>query len=208
MIVDKKLSISIFIVWLFSVSGIIGILIGHNDWFLSLTPLHLSVYFLLIVWNSVDKRKIILHLSIAFFTGLLAEFLGVNYGLIFGDYTYGENLGYKIYGVPILIGVNWAILVYSSAAIAKKVCPGGITCSIFAAILMVFLDLIIEMSAPRFDFWEFKGGTVPIQNYVGWFVVSLVIQLIFQKLQKSYNYRLAIHIFLAIALFFAVFLFV
>jgi len=208
MIVDKKLSISIFIVWLFSVSGIIGILIGYKNWFLSLTPLHLSVYFLLIIWNSSDKLKIISHLSIPFFVGLLAEFLGVNYGLIFGDYTYGENLGYKIYGVPILIGINWAILVYSSAAIAKRICPGWVSCSIFAAILMVFLDLIIEISAPRFDFWEFKGGLVPIQNYIGWFVVSLVVQLIFQKLQRSYNYKLAIHIFLAIAIFFAVFLFV
>lgn len=208
MIVANKLTISIFIIWLFSVSGVFGIILGYKDWFLSLTPLHLGIYFLLIIGNSIDKQRAIVLLSIPFVIGIFAEFLGVNYGLIFGEYTYGDNLGYKIYGVPILIGVNWAILVYCCAAIAKRICPGWISCSIFASILMVFLDLIIERSAPRFDFWEFKGGVVPIQNYIGWFAVSVIVQLIFQKLQTTYNYRLAIHLFLAIAIFFAVFLFV
>ena len=34
-----------------------------------------------------------------FFVGMIAEILGVQYGLIFGNYQYGNNLGLKLLGV-------------------------------------------------------------------------------------------------------------
>ncbi|RZS99098.1 carotenoid biosynthesis protein [Aquimarina brevivitae] len=204
---DKKLRISIITVWLFTISGVIGIATGFETQFLSLTALHLLVYLFLILWNATAWSKTAINLLLPFLVGIFVEFLGVNYGLIFGEYAYGANLGYKVLGVPILIGVNWAILVYCSAAIAKRICPGWISCAIIAAIMMVFLDLIIEISAPRFDFWEFKNGVVPIQNYIGWFIVAIGIHLVYQKLQRQFNFALALHIFMAIALFFASFLY-
>ena len=36
-----------------------------------------------------------LALLIPFLLGFITEAFGVNYGLIFGDYSYGENLGFK-----------------------------------------------------------------------------------------------------------------
>ena len=41
---------------------------------------------------------------------MLAEILVVSYGIIFGNYKYGEILGYKVLGVPLIIGINWCIL--------------------------------------------------------------------------------------------------
>ena len=38
---------------------------------------------------------------------------------------------------------------------------------------MILLDFIIEI-APRFDFWVFKDGIVPITNYFGWFLVASI----------------------------------
>ena len=37
---------------------------------------------------------------------MISEILGVNYGLIFGDYIYLDNLGYKVFGVPVIIGLT------------------------------------------------------------------------------------------------------
>ena len=56
----------------------------------------------------------------SFIVGMVAEMLGVNFGYIFGSYQYGEALGWKLFGVPLLLGANWTILTVCSAAIAAQ----------------------------------------------------------------------------------------
>ena len=46
------------------------------------------------------------------FKPVSAEVIGVNTRMLFGDYRYGDVLGYKAWGVPLLIGVNWFLIVY------------------------------------------------------------------------------------------------
>ncbi|KAA1247701.1 carotenoid biosynthesis protein [Aquimarina sp. RZ0] len=205
---DKKLTISIFIIWLFNISGILGIVFGHENWFLRLTPLNLLIYLGLIFWNSSIHKKLILALLIPFSIGMVVEYLGVNYGVIFGNYGYGENLGFKILGVPLMIGVNWAILIYCTAAISEKIHKNIIFSSLIGAVLMVTLDMIIEISAPRFGFWEFMNGVVPLQNYMGWFITAFIAHILFQKVFKTLQYTLSIHTFIAMFVFFTIFLFV
>ena len=36
---------------------------------------------------------------------------------------------------------------------------------------MMLLDIIIEVSAPRLDFCEFENNTIPLKNYIAWFVI-------------------------------------
>ncbi|WP_405208639.1 carotenoid biosynthesis protein [Aquimarina sp. LLG6339-5] len=204
---ERKLLISIILIWLFNISGIIGILIGYESWFLPLTPFNLLLYLGLMIWNSRINKKLILALLIPFGIGMITEYLGVNYGLIFGNYQYGSNLGSKIFGVPWIIGINWALLVYCTAAISKKIHTSIVISSFIGAVLMVALDIIIEVSAPRFDFWEFERQIVPIQNYIGWVVVSFVAHFLFQKVYKTLQYTISVHIFIAIFIFFTTFLF-
>ncbi|WP_271768780.1 carotenoid biosynthesis protein [Aquimarina algiphila] len=206
---DKKRQFFIIaIIWIFNISGIIGILIGYEDWFLPLTPLHLLIYLFLILWDTNFNRTLILALMIPFGIGMITEYLGVNYDLIFGNYEYGKNLGYKICGVPLIIGVNWVILTYSSAAIAQKVHDNLFITSAIGAVLMVGLDTCIEMSAPRFDFWEFEGGVIPLQNYIGWLFTGFVAHVFLQKIIKAFHFKISLHIFIAILVFFTIFLFV
>ncbi len=203
---SKKQHISIGIIWLFNICGILGILLGYEQWFLGLTPLHLLIYLILIFWNDAITKKLIVALCIPFIMGMITEYLGVNYGLIFGAYEYGANLGFKVWGVPLIIGVNWTILTYCTAAVANKIHTHLVISSLIAAVLMVALDVIIEVSAPRFDFWEFDNGIVPLQNYLGWFIVAFVVHMLFQRLIKA-QYTISIHIFIAIFIFFTTFLF-
>ena len=189
-------------------SGILGILSSYSNWFLQLTPLNLFLYFALLLWN-IDKgnEKLIIALSIPFFLGFLSDFLGVNYDLIFGSYEYGENLGFKLLGVPLMICVNWIVLTMITADISRFVSNSLIITSLIGALLMTLLDVLIEVSAPRFDFWEFENGIVPIQNYLGWFVVSFVAHLGYQKFDIRVSKKLSVHIFIAIVIFFLTFLF-
>jgi putative membrane protein len=201
-----KLEISILTIWLFHVSAIIGIMSGNQDWFLPLTPLNMLVCFGLILWNIPHLNyKDLGLLFIPFVLGMIAEILGVNYGLIFGNYAYGSNLGVKFFGVPIIIGLNWSILVFVTASIAYRWTKNILLGALISAGMMVLLDLLIEAVAPEFDFWEFEGGEVPFQNYVGWFVVSFIAQVIHLKYFKKHHLKLSIGIFWAFVVFFGIF---
>lgn len=208
---DKKFKFhfSIFLIWLFSISGIFGILSPeHKDWFLSMTPLNLLLTFVILIINIEEfKPKIIVALSIPFFLGFITEALGVNYGLIFGSYAYGENLGYKVFGVPVMICVNWALLTATTADVSRYFSKNIWVSAFIGGALMTVLDLILEVSAPRFDFWEFDGGVVPLQNYIGWLVTAFVAHLGYQHFRIKTNPSISWHILISITLFFAVFLF-
>ena len=206
--VQFKLGLSIFLIWLFNISGIFGILSDRSDWFLSMTPLNLLLYLAFILWNTEKiNYKFLYAFLIPFFIGFITEYLGVNHGLIFGEYSYGENLGYKIGGVPIMICVNWAVLTFVTADISRYVHKNLWVRAFIGGLLMMLLDMVIEVSAPRFDFWEFQNNDVPIQNYIGWLVISFMAHLFFQQFQIRTNKKISIHIFTAICIFFLSFLF-
>ena len=113
-------NISIALIWLFHVSGILGIIYGNSNWFISFTPLNLTLNFLLLLINCKVNKRVLTIIILGFFIGMITEILGVQYGWIFGDYQYGNQLGTKLMGVPLLIGVNWALLTVITGAIAQQ----------------------------------------------------------------------------------------
>jgi len=208
---DKQfiLYFSIFLLWLFTVSGVFGILSPeYSQWFLEKTPYNLMLTFIILVVN-IEKiqPKLILALSIPFFLGFITEALGVNYGLIFGSYAYGENLGFKIAGVPILICFNWALLTAASADVARYFSKNRITAALIGGVIMTVMDMLLEVYAPRFDFWEFENGIVPLQNYIGWVVTAFIAHLGYQYFNIKTNVKISWHIVLSITAFFTAFLF-
>lgn len=170
---------SIGLIWLFHISGILGIIYGDTQWFIKATPINLGLSFLLVLWQGKKTKNFLLVCLLCFVTGMGAEWLGVQYGLIFGDYTYGAMLGPKLDGVPWLIGANWMILVACTGRIAKELTQLLWVRAILGTALMLFLDILIEPIAPILDFWEFESGVAPYQNYFGWAAVAFPLQLVF-----------------------------
>ncbi|MEM8928076.1 MAG: carotenoid biosynthesis protein, partial [Bacteroidota bacterium] len=135
---------------------------------------------------------------------MLVEWLGANHSLLFGSYNYGNNLGIKIDGVPLFIGINWALLTFITGTLSSKVHHNIWVKSALGALLMVLLDFFMEQSAPSFDFWSF-GDEVPVDNYVTWFVLAFVFHFIYQKSKIQGNFLLSLHLFLAQTVFFGFF---
>ena len=204
---DNKyfLPIGIFLIWLFHLSGLAGILLGYAAWFIPKTPLNLLLSGLIFIMAFPVLERKTLALFIAFaIAGMTVEWIGVHTGLLFGTYSYGENLGLKIYGVPILIGLNWALLGFASGALASRWVQNRILRVVVAAGLMTLLDLAIEPLAPIFDFWEFEGGIAPWTNYISWFLVACTMQYGYQVFKPDNGYRISLHLMGAQASFFAV----
>ena len=183
-LIDNKelIYFSIFIVWLVNISGFFGILSDQKDFFLSSSPYVLTMtLFLLVVNNSIDK-KFLIRLFFIFMLGLSVEIIGVNFSFFFGEYKYGDNLGVKIFDVPIVIGFNWVLFIILTGNFANRVFPKSIIGKVlFGSTMMILLDLLIEISAPKLDYWEFSLNPVPLSNYFWWFIFSILFHLIYQS---------------------------
>ena len=198
----NKQNISIATIWIFHISGLIGIIYSNSSWFIKATPLNLALSFLLVLINTKISRKTVFLFILCFTVGMLAEIIGVNKGLIFGEYSYGDALGIKVFGVPILIGINWCILVFITGFISDKFFQNIWQKILLGIFLMVSLDLVMEPVAPVLDFWEFKGNIVPISNYTGWLFTGLITQSIYYITFKEKEFTFSINLYSAILVFF------
>lgn len=196
-----------FILVVLHVVGLFGLKSEARDWFLSLTPLNLLITFLvsLLLIQKGSVKSILPTLVIAFAGGFFAEYIGVHTGLLFGDYAYGEGLGPSWKGIPWAIGMNWAMLVLITRSILNRVVSSSIVQPILAATLMVGLDLLIEPVAPHLDYWAFDGGIAPFTNYLGWFLVALILHFVGNLFKaKTWDTRGDVLILTVQASFFAV----
>ena len=175
--------------------GVIGLSSPYRELFQMLTPINLMLSGLLVIlsdrhWNAREWGVLLL----CFAVGFGVEVLGVATGVIFGEYYYGATLGTKLFEVPIVIGFNWALLVYGSAALTSRFMDGAklpVKAAVSAAI-MVFYDVLMEPVAIRLDFWHWPAGSIPLQNYFAWFVVAFGLCLVTHRVFKRISNPVAI----------------
>ena len=204
----NKKNISIFIIWLVHISGLLGMVFYDLDFFAGYTSLNLFLMSIILFANiKLNNMNQIFALLLIFLIGMLSEFIGVNYGLIFGEYIYGNNLGFKLFGVPFLIGLNWVILTVICANIASILIKNNsiIQIIILGTLLMLFMDFVMEPIAPKLDLWKFKNLVVPTSNYIGWLIISILTQTIYNIQFKEKEFKLSFNLYTAIFTFFVSF---
>ena len=140
-----------------------------------LTPytLLMNLTLLLLFHRPWTTKHIVLYLIIAL-TGFFVEVAGVYTGLVFGEYHYGHVLGAKLFDTPLIIGVNWLMLIYLVYHLTGLSGISRWLQVITGALLMVTYDVILEPVAIRMNMWDWSGDDIPFQNYVAWFIISLL----------------------------------
>jgi putative membrane protein len=159
------------------VAGLIGIAFPvSRDFFLSLSPLNLALSTGLVLSLHREWPPFFRILIVAYaLAGFGVEVLGVQTGWPFGQYQYLDALGWPLWGVPLIMGLNWALLLYATAALAGRlVRPVGLRIALAAA-MMVFIDSWIEPISATLRFWEWADGHAPLINFLGWFGVSALL---------------------------------
>lgn len=186
------------------IAGAIGLALPESrEFFQLLTPYNLLATAAIVFHFEEQKTpSYILLIIITFLAGYFVEVAGVSTGVIFGEYSYGATLGFKLWEVPLAIGLNWAVLIYGTGLLSDKLPVHKVLRAIVGALLMVGLDLLIEPVAIKLDFWSWASEGIPLQNYVAWFLISFVLHSLYQVLPFSKNNQLAIKLLYIEAVFF------
>ncbi len=200
---DKRLFVSTIILVVVHVTGIIGLQTEYKNLFLMCTPINLLLSIGLLFWNHNDfSKSFFIFSALTFLIGYCVEVAGVKTGMIFGYYSYGKTLGFKILDVPVIIGINWLMLIYIVGVIFNKLNLPGFFKSFFGAATLTTLDFFIEVVAIKYDFWKWLNYTPPLQNFVAWFIVSFLLLLIFNSMNFNKNNKLAQGLFIIQLVFF------
>ncbi|WP_083937638.1 carotenoid biosynthesis protein [Hymenobacter aerophilus] len=189
---------------LFHVTGFVGLAFSESPgFFLRFMPLTLLLTVgLLLAFQPRRTPAFWSFCAVIALMGFFVEVVGVRTGLLFGHYQYGASLGIKWLEVPLLIGVNWVIVTYSAGILATYLPLPGFLRAVVAALLMVGLDICIEPVAVQYDFWSWQYDVIPLLNFKGWFVVSLIFQVYFNRVEFSKRNALAPFVYLVQLLFF------
>jgi uncharacterized membrane protein len=136
-------------------------------------------------------RRALLFLLVCVAVSWGFESVGVATGAVYGDYHYGDALGAKIAGVPLIIPLAWFMMVYASWVVAHVLLEdastpssinGALARAFVASTAMTAWDAVMDPGKAKSGAWIWeKGGPyfgVPFQNFVGWIATTVVIYLV------------------------------
>jgi len=198
---NEKLAKIIIVLWY--LVGIIGFLIVPlQPLFQKLTPIGIVMAVVILMYFHEPKnlKSWLIFAGIAF-VGFFAELIGVNTQVFFGFYKYGNSLGPKLWNTPLTIGINWLILIYCISAWAKSI-RNSWYFPLVGGIAMVTFDWLMEPVAISTDMWNWSHDSIPIKNYIDWFLISVFVFSIIRILKLEINNRIAGVLFLMQLIFF------
>lgn len=205
-ILKRERFITLILIFFYSI-GAIGFMIPSlSSIFFQLTPLALLTTFLLLLLFHENRYhyKTILMFILIYLIGFLIEVVGVKTGIIFGSYQYGSGLGLKIWETPLIIGINWLLLTYTTHSIVNswKIVP--IVRILAGSSMMLIYDLILEQAAPYMNMWSFSNFDVPFKNYMVWFLLSFLFHTLLTLCKIDTKNKIASKIFIIQLLFFVI----
>ncbi len=204
----------------FHTIGFVGMFF-NKDFFVAATPINLLLMFGLLLYT---QQKInfhfILFAIVCFVVGIWVEIIGTSTGILFGKYAYGKTLGLSFKDVPLVIGINWFIIMYCCGVTVHKVLerlsakletmtgapsPAVQFFSVVTdgAMLAVFFDWIMEPAAIKLGYWQWMGDEgIPMYNYICWFVISMALIAVFSLLKFSKQNNFAVNLLMIMTMFF------
>ena len=172
--------------------GIVGFMVPQSKpLFQQLTPLGMVMAAALLMYFHEPKNlKSWLVFSSITLICFVAELIGVNTQLLFGNYQYGPALGFQLWKTPVVIGLNWLVLIYCIAALTKQIRDRWYF-PLAGACAMVGFDWLMEPVANATGMWSWAGGNIPLKNYMDWFIISGFLFLMIRILKVEFNNRFA-----------------
>ena len=142
---------------------------------------------MLVLFSEKIQLKSLLVFGVIFLSGYLIELIGVQTGLLFGSYVYLDAMGPLIFGTPIIIGATWYAVVVGAVSIIRPLKLNIFWKAVMSGILATVMDLLIEQVAMNYGLWQWEGDTVPLYNYICWFLFGSLFAFIYLKSTVNQN---------------------
>ena len=134
-------------------------------------------------------ERTLIYVFSAMLLGYSAEFIGINTGIVFGDYHYNANNPGMIFNVPYFIPVQYAYLLYGTNMLCLAICDKlhlrrhVWMLAILTGVIMTLKDLCTDPIKSTVEhIWIWPHGGVyfgePVHNFVGWFFVFGTLTLV------------------------------
>jgi putative membrane protein len=204
----NKESFFTLLIILFFLAGLVFHLIPYTLKYVltitDITMLFTNSIVLYFVFRDQENKKLFYWSVITFILTFLTELIGVRTGMIFGAYKYGGTMIIQLFNVPIVIGMNWVILMLGSYSLALMTKSRAVFVPLFSSLLIVSFDFLMEEVAMKLDYWQWEGNTIPFQNYVAWFFISVIFSSILVLFKVNVESRILKLYFLIQLVFFIV----
>ncbi|MCB8995056.1 MAG: carotenoid biosynthesis protein [Bacteroidales bacterium] len=202
---NKESLFSLIILVFFSAGFIFHLIPFTRKLVLPLTDISILVSNILVMYfvlQKQDNNKLFYWSVLTFVLTFLTELFGVRSGLIFGVYHYGDTMFLKLFDIPVVIGMNWVILMLGSYSLVQLTGIRQVYVPVLSSVLIVGFDFIMENVAIKLDYWQWEGNHIPLQNFIAWFFISLLFSSILSFLKVSVKSKILISYFLVQLAFF------
>ena len=149
--------------------------------FARLTPINLILSLIgILIFCPLNDNSFKLKIFIIGLIGFSSELIGVNTGILYGHYSYSDKLGLKLIGVPIILFINWILVIVSIHSVLNYVFSrfrikiSHWVLAFIGATLLVIYDYILEPFAIKYHLWSWGLRFPPLFNYISWFGISFL----------------------------------
>lgn len=165
-------------------------------------PVILFTFIILLCFHKKWNKEFVFSVFLIAFTGFLIEVVGIKTGYVFGYYRYEPVMGYKLWETPLILMAYWFIVIYVTRQVAEMIARDTFLVSVLASGLLLLLDYFMEPFAMKFGLRTWNEGRIPMHNYIGWFVSSIIVQYIYCKSIKMPANKLSLVVYLVMLGFF------
>ncbi len=129
-------------------------------------------------------------------TAVVFEAVGLATGFPYGEYTYSDDLGPTLLGVPFLVPLAWLMMAWPSWLLARRLTRDvrvgrrrparvAVAAAVFAA-----WDVVLDPQMVQAGYWTWAHprpglpgiDTVPLTNLAGWLLAGLVLMALLDLL--------------------------
>lgn len=115
--------------------------------------------------------------------GFLVEAVGVAGGFPFGVYSYGDSLGPRVFGVPVVIPFAWTMMAWPAWLVASRLTHRRLHRILVAGWALASWDFFLDPQMVTAGHWTWSDPVpalpgvpgVPLTNYAGWVVVAVAM---------------------------------
>ena len=125
-------------------------------------------------------------------TAVVFESVGLATGFPYGEYTYSDDLGPTLLGVPFLVPLAWLMMAWPSWLLAHRLTRGGRRAARVGVAAAVFAawDVVLDPQMVQAGYWTWAHpqpslpgiDTVPLTNLAGWLLAGLVLMALLDLL--------------------------